>query len=82
VNAYAWFEFAVIAVLVGWSTWTVFGRMLPAVRSRLLKALGRESPKIAAGCDSGCSSCAGCATVAAAAPKPDEQTVRFDRQSR
>lgn len=78
MSAYAWFEFAVIAALVGWSAWILLGRLLPAVRHRLLRALGR-TPQASAGCDSGCSACSGCGTApSTAARKSGGAPVRFD----
>ncbi|MEQ1437805.1 DUF6587 family protein [Fontimonas sp. SYSU GA230001] len=80
MTAYAWFEFAVITALVGWSAWTVFGRLLPGARSRLLRALGKTpQPAPSAACGSSCSACSGCVAVSpAAVRKPGEAPVRLD----
>lgn len=77
MTAYGWFEFAVIGSLVAWSAWTLLGRVLPAVRARLLRALGKAPQPTSAGCDSGCSACSGCGTQASPGKSADTP-IRFD----
>ena len=79
MTAYAWLECVVIAALVAWSAWTLLGRLLPNVRNRLLRTLGKAPRTPSAGCDSGCSACSGCSTAASPpARKSADAPVRFD----
>ncbi|HSW13001.1 MAG TPA: hypothetical protein VLI06_09205 [Solimonas sp.] len=81
MSAYGLVEFLVIGGALLLSAWSVLGQFAPRLRARLLSALTGQRPAAtakAAGCDTGCSSCNGCATTKPAT----EQPIRFvGRQS-
>ena len=74
-----WIEYGLIGLIVALSAWTVFGRLFPGLRRRLLQAFGRSAPATSAGCDSGCSSCDGCAPKQPGAGSSGEQPIHFQR---
>lgn len=80
MSPYSWLEALVLGAVVGASAWTVFGQLLPGLKTRLLAALGRSEQRIAPACNSGCSRCDGCAAPRTAMPgATTESPIRFDR---
>lgn len=72
-----WLQYSILGVIVALSAWTVFGRVFPGLRRKLLLSWGHHSPSTSSGCDAGCGSCNGCGTEPTSSQR--EQPIRLHR---